>query len=802
VTPENPQIALGTTLHGAAAIRALGPRLGELAALHQKTPQELAGALLADPDLGVDSGGRLFVVCDGPSPATVQRANRQNAVKSAITAPAPPFPVATTFQLHSRPTSTHKLFLDFDGYTTSNTGWNTGIGDFTSTPFDLDGVPSTWSVTEYEAMQHVWQRMSEDYAGFDVDVTTEDPGVEALRRSNPSDQRYGVRVVFSPTDAWIGANPPGGIAYIGSYTWDTDTPCFVFTANVANNEKFMADAGSHEGGHTLGLLHDGTATLGYYAGQGNWGPIMGAPYDVPLTQWCIGDYTGANNQQDDVAVMNTFGVGLADDYGSTTATATALTNNSVTVNGVISNRADVDIFRIDTGNGAVKCTATPYEFGPNLDIQIDLLSSTGTVLATANPVTLDAALQQNVTSGTYYLRVDGVGAGDPLTTGYSDYGSLGYYKLDISFPTPVPPAAPTKLTATAVATDEIDIAWTDNATTENGFELERKVEGGVFSRIAVPNANASTFTDRSVASGTTYTYRVRAVNSGGNSEYSNEASATPPYVPPGTPTLLKLTPVGATELEVTWQGGGGVVTSYELEHRESAGVFSTVDLFNSSTFSTRLIGLEPASNHFLRIRAIGPGGTTAWSNLLAVTLPPVAPDDLVVTGLVGGFQVSWNGSGNVTFRLERKVESGQFSEIAQLSRNTRTYRDTGFAANVTAQYRVRAATSGGVSDYSNVASATTLTSLKSFTVSSTTVKGRKSITGTVTLDAAAPADGIEVTLSSISEAVTVPATVTITEGVKTATFNITTAKVKRNTTVTLTAAYAGVKKYATVTVKK
>lgn len=801
-TPENPRIGLGASLHGAEAVRALGPRLGELAALHQKTPQQLANALLHDSDLWVDPSGRLFFTCQGPSPAALQRAERANAVRASVTAPAPPFPVATTFQLHSRPTSNHKLFLDFDGYTTSNTPWNTGIGDFTSAPFDLDGQSATWSTTEYEAIQHVWQRMSEDYSGFDVDVTTEDPGVEALRRSSPTDQRYGVRVVFSPTDAWIGQNPPGGIAYIGSFTWDTDTPCFVFTANVANNEKYMADAGSHEGGHTLGLLHDGTASLGYYGGQGVWGPIMGAPYDFALTQWCIGDYTGANNQQDDVAVMNTFGITLADDYGSTTATATTLTNNSVTINGIISNRADVDVFRFDTGNGSVKATAVPYVYGPNLDIQIELLSSTGTVLATANPNTLDAALQQTVVSGTYYIRVDGVGAGDPLTTGYSDYGSLGNYTIDISFPTPVPPTAPTKLVATAVAVDEIDVTWTDNATTETGFELERKVDGGNFSRISTPSVNASAFTDRNVTSGSTYTYRVRAVNSGGNSEYSNEASATPPYAPPGTPSLLKLTPIGSTELEVTWQSGGGSITAFELEHRESAGVFSTVDQFNSSTFSTRLVGLAPASNHFLRIRAIGPGGTTGWSNLLAITLPPDAPSDLVVAGLVGGFQVSWNGSGNVTFRLERKVEPGQFVEIAQLSRNTRTYRDTGFSANVTAQYRVRAATTGGVSAYSNVGSATTLTSLKSFIVSSASVKGKKSITGTVTLDAAAPAEGIVVNLSSISEVAAVPASVLIEEGATSATFNISTTKVKRNTKVTLTAAYSGVKKYATFTVKK
>ncbi|MCC2667962.1 MAG: hypothetical protein K0Q72_433 [Armatimonadetes bacterium] len=474
-TRENPGLQLSRPLHGADALRAAGPRFNSLAALNRKTPHELAQTMLHDPDLWLDSGGRLMYTCQAPDAGAIARGiRRQAAARAAVAAPAPPFPVDTTFTLHSRPNSTRTLYLDFDGYVTSGTPWNSNIGDFTSTPFDLDGNANAWSSAEYESIQRVWQRMAEDYAAFDVDVTTEDPGVEALRKTGPSDVAYGMRVVFSPTDAWIGQNPPGGIAYIGSFDWDTDVPCFVFTDNVANIEKYMADAGSHEGGHTLGLGHDGTASLGYYSGQGNWGPIMGAPYDVPLTQWNNGDYASANNQEDDVAVMGTYGVNLTDDFGSAITGATNLTGTSIRVNGVISRRTDADVFRFQTGAGPITISAAPYLFGPNLDIQIELLTATGTVLATANPATLDASIRQSVAAGAYYVRVDGVGAGDALTTGYSDYGSIGYYQLDLNVTPAVAPVAPSNLVATALTSTQISLSWSDNSSSEDGFEVERK----------------------------------------------------------------------------------------------------------------------------------------------------------------------------------------------------------------------------------------------------------------------------------------------------------------------------------------
>ena len=89
-----------------------------------------------------------------------------------------------------------------------------------------------------------------------------------------------------------------------------------------------------------------------------------------------------------------------------------------------------------------------------------------------------------------------------------------------------PPQAPGNLAATTASESEIDLSWTDNSYDEAGFKVERKLYGGSFSQIAVLEADVTFYRDAGLRSYRTYYYRVRAYNDGGNSDYSNEASAT------------------------------------------------------------------------------------------------------------------------------------------------------------------------------------------------------------------------------------------------------------------------------------
>ena len=90
-----------------------------------------------------------------------------------------------------------------------------------------------------------------------------------------------------------------------------------------------------------------------------------------------------------------------------------------------------------------------------------------------------------------------------------------------------PPTAPGGLSAVSVSASQIDLSWSDNSNNENGFKIERSPNGSSdWTQIASVNANVTTYQDSGLTCGTTYYYRVYAYNTGGNSSYSNTASAT------------------------------------------------------------------------------------------------------------------------------------------------------------------------------------------------------------------------------------------------------------------------------------
>ncbi len=348
----------------------------------------------------------------------------------------------------SLPGAAHTIYLDFDGHVTTGTSWNSsyGVTTITSPAYSTDTDKLNFSTAELMNIEKTWKRVSEDFAPFQVNVTTIVPTVDDLRNTGNGDTKWGVRVVVTADVAFnCGC---GGIAYIDSFNWNTDTPVFVFNAG----EVGVAEAASHEVGHSLGLSHDGTSTAGYYSGHGlgtdstYWSTIMGVGYYVDVSQWDKGEYFGSNNAgaganynkgPDDLNIISTYnGFGYkVDDHGNTQATATALSNVGGTVSGsgLISTRTDSDYFQFTTGAGTVTLNVNPAAVGANLDIEASLYDSSGVLVTSANPFqALNASLSATLAAGQYFLKIDGVGAGNPTTnppTGYTDYDSLGQYAI-------------------------------------------------------------------------------------------------------------------------------------------------------------------------------------------------------------------------------------------------------------------------------------------------------------------------------------------------------------------------------------
>ncbi len=606
-TPGAPDRLLDRPARGVRALETLGGGVAEAARRNHMSRTRLEKVLGGDGTAWLDTDGRMYFV--DPPPAGDRPASAQG------------LPPAGTdvFTLHSRPGAHTRVYLDFDGAVVASTEWNAPTVTTSGTPagtypgYSMDADPA-FSAAERDVVARTWAEVAEDYAPFKVDVTTEDPGDANLRRSSSADTDYGVRVLVTGADPASTTLCQGcsGVAYIGVFdevTTDADPfvhqPAWVFAATLQDNPHFLADAASHEVGHTLGLEHDGVAVPGqpteaYYKQPGTWSPIMGAAYN-PVTEWNNGDYPNANNHQDDVAVIAAHGAPVAsDDHGGTPGTATALAGGPASETaGTIGSRGDVDVFQVPACPTPVPVRVFPSDPGPDLDVALRVLGRAGTpTQPTAAPTgQLDASVTLPAATTASYLEVDGSG---DAAAGYSDYGSLGRYTVAVDAcggapPAATVPSAPLDVSADPVAGQRaMELSWSPPASGAS------TVTGYVVQRPGLPDATlaatARTYPLTGLRGDTDYPYAVFAVNAQGSSVPASGVAHTPVYPPTAPRSLVLSARTQPGQVLLSWSGpadqGGAAFTGYDLQLTplDPAGSPRAIDRIGTAGGTRRAVG--------------------------------------------------------------------------------------------------------------------------------------------------------------------------------------------------------------------
>ncbi len=419
--------------------------------------------------------------------------------------------------LNSFATASATIYLDFDGQNVNSAYWNSGT-PFTCAPAGMTDL----QITE------VFNRVSEDYRPFNINITTD----ESKFLAAPLSKR--IRIVITPTSGWF--TGVGGVSFIGSFKWGDDTPAFVFSDRLGpKSSKMVAECCSHESGHAVGLSHqskyDGTCALtatyndGNGSGETSWAPIMGNSYYRNMSGWNNGPTPyGCANMQDNLSIitsLNGFGY-RTDDYGDDIYTIPSpVTIGGAVVPGIISTSLDKDAFTFTLSkNSITTIEIIPYSIdanlqGANLDIKMSLYNSSKTLIRTFDPpASMQVMMDTILNMGSYYIVVEGAG-----NNNVNDYGSLGSYSISSS----IGIVLPIKNVALTGRTDKNKHLLNWNITSDEPVKtivVESSTDGIYFNPVFTTNASATNFVYSPFQNKDLY-YRIKATSAENQSVYSN-----------------------------------------------------------------------------------------------------------------------------------------------------------------------------------------------------------------------------------------------------------------------------------------
>lgn len=186
-----------------------------------------------------------------------------------------------------------------------------------------------------------------------------------------------------------------------------------------------------------------------------------------------------------------------------------------------------------------------------------------------------------------------------------------------------PPTAPSALTANAPGANRVDLAWSDNSTTETGFHVERRVVGGTFARIATTASNATLYADTSVVAGTSYEYRVIATTGAVDSTPSNTATVTTPggVGVPNTPTGFGLVVNANRSVSLSWNDNSTNETGFRIQRRYRGWIWEDLATVGPGATSYLDSATIRGVVYEYRIVALGAGGNAPPTNALEAVIP-------------------------------------------------------------------------------------------------------------------------------------------------------------------------------------
>lgn len=193
---------------------------------------------------------------------------------------------------------------------------------------------------------------------------------------------------------------------------------------------------------------------------------------------------------------------------------------------------------------------------------------------------------------------------------------------------PPAPIAPSNLTAAATSPSQVNLSWKDNSTTEKGFYVYSRTTDD-YAKVAIMEANATSYNNIGLSPETTYWYKVTAYNDGGESDASNEVSVTTPVEPPPPPepleppTNLTATVVSYKQINLSWRDNSDDEDGFRVRCNIGDTRTNTIATVGPNTTRYEHCKLQPMTHHKYYIEVFRGEETAGCPQVSATTPCPV-----------------------------------------------------------------------------------------------------------------------------------------------------------------------------------
>ena len=253
------------------------------------------------------------------------------------------------------------------------------------------------------------------------------------------------------------------------------------------------------------------------------------------------------------------------------------------------------------------------------------------------------------------------------------------------------PGIPQAVALDSADTDELVFTW-DEVDGADIYVYQHKLNG-TQTWGAADTSTSESATLSNLSANTTYDFRVKARNAGGDGDWAADVQGMTDLAAPAVPTGLTVVSTTATTAVFDWADISGA-DDYDYQYRESGGSWPTAVTVTVSTVT--LTGLTAGTTYDLRVLASNSAGDSSYTSEVEAVTNPAQPASITsasssATQLTFGWPAV-TGADSYVYQHKRDVDQAWSAESTTTAVSVTI---TSLTGDTTYDFRVKARNDGG-----------------------------------------------------------------------------------------------------------